>query len=227
MPTSCRALAAQIGLSGPHVVHNGAEVRDGGASVHRWPLGRGRVDALLAVCRDHDLYAELYIGEGYVATDRRSGARPHWDLLRAQPDGLVADGDLDAVLKATLLLFPDDDEERVLADLTAADLNPGPARAPALPDVLFVNVTAAGTDKGAAVAAAAAHLGCEMAEVVAVGDGLNDLSMLAVAGTSIAMGQAPAIVQAAAHLVAPECDADGVAHALRAAVAWHEHERLR
>jgi Cof subfamily protein (haloacid dehalogenase superfamily) len=220
MPSACRALAGQLGLSGPHVVHNGAEVRADGASVRRWPLDRAQVDALLAVCAAHDLYAEVYVGDGYWVTDRRDRARPHWDLLSEGPSGLIADCDLDAVLKATLLLFDDDDLDGVLDDLAAADLACGPAHAPAIPQVTFVNVTAPGADKGAALAAAAAHVGCGLDEVVAVGDGLNDLSMLAVAGTAIAMGQASSEVIAAAHLVVPEVDADGVDHALRAALGW-------
>lgn len=220
MPGACRDLAAQVGLSGPHVVHNGAEVRADGASVRTWPLGRAQVEALLRVCARRDLYAELYIGDGFVVTDRREAARPHWALLGSEPDGLVADGDLEHVLKATVLVFAHGDTDAVIADLTAADLTSGPAHAPAVPDVTFVNVTADGADKGAALVAAAAHVGCDLEGVVAIGDGLNDLSMLMRAGTAMAMGQAPAAVQEAAHIVVPEIDADGVAHALRAAVAW-------
>jgi Cof subfamily protein (haloacid dehalogenase superfamily) len=220
MPAACAALAEQAGLSGPHVVHNGAEVRADGVPVHTWPLSADRVATLLEVCRRHDLYAELYVGDGYLVTDQRMVAAPHWALLGSLPDGVVGDEPPPEVLKATVLAFPGDDVEGVLADLRAAGLTPGPAQAPAVPDVTFVNVTAEGADKGRAVAAAAAHLGCTLAEVVAVGDGLNDLSMLAVAGTAIAMGQSGAVVREAAHIVVPELDDDGVAHALRAAVGW-------
>ena len=48
-------------------------------------------------------------------------------------------------------------------------------------------------------------------EVMAFGDGLNDLEMLAWAGHSVAMENAPAIVQRRARSVAPSNDDDGVA----------------
>jgi Cof subfamily protein (haloacid dehalogenase superfamily) len=222
MPMACGELAHQLGLSGPHVVHNGAQLWVDGETIRTWGLPRVQARLLVDLCRHQGLYAEFYIGDGYWITDRREEARRHWDLLSAAPRGLITERDLDIdeVIKATVLLFPDDDAPAVVAQLAAAGLTVGPAHAPALPEVTFVNVTDAGADKGVALAAAAEHLGQDLSHVLAVGDGLNDLSMLAVAGTAIAMGQAVPEVRSMAHLVVPELDADGVAHALEAAVAW-------
>lgn len=223
MPSACAALAAQVGLTGPHVVHNGAEVRASDRSLRTWPLEPGTAEKLLTICRRRSLYVELYAGVDFWASDARRPARPHWELLGRRPRGSIEECDLDTVLKASVLLFPGDDLDRLLADLHAVGLTAGPAHAPAMPEVTFVNVTAKGSDKGAALAVAASHVGCTLAEVVAVGDGLNDLSMLEVAGTAIAMGQALPEVRAAAHLIVPEIDADGVAHALDAALDWRLH----
>jgi len=52
-------------------------------------------------------------------------------------------------------------------------------------------VRAAGGDKGTALAYVADHYGVPMSEVVAIGDWINDLPMLRVAGRSFAMGHAP------------------------------------
>ena len=59
-------------------------------------------------------------------------------------------------------------------------------------------VRAAGVDKGTAIDWVARHHGVSAAEVVAVGDWLNDIPMLRRAGRSFAMGQAPNEVKAAA-----------------------------
>ena len=59
-------------------------------------------------------------------------------------------------------------------------------------------VRAAGVDKGTAIDWVARHHGVTAAEVVAVGDWLNDIPMLRRAGRSFAMGQAPVAVKAAA-----------------------------
>ncbi|CAN5923874.1 pyridoxal phosphatase [soil metagenome] len=57
---------------------------------------------------------------------------------------------------------------------------------------------AAGGTKGTALAWMAAHHGISMSETVCVGDWLNDLPMLSVAGRSFAMGQSPPEVKKAA-----------------------------
>jgi Cof subfamily protein (haloacid dehalogenase superfamily) len=78
----------------------------------------------------------------------------------------------------------------------------------------ILTLTAAGADKGAALVAACRHLGVDLADVVAFGDARNDLPMFAVAGASVAMGQASDDVRAAASYVAAASADDGVAGAV-------------
>jgi len=54
--------------------------------------------------------------------------------------------------------------------------------------------------------------------LLVVGDSGNDISMFAVAGTAVAMGQASAEIRAAAHLVTEPFDDDGSALALHALI---------
>jgi Cof subfamily protein (haloacid dehalogenase superfamily) len=80
-------------------------------------------------------------------------------------------------------------------------------------------VRAAGPTKGTAVEWIARHHGVTLADVVVVGDWLNDLPMFKVAGRSFVMGQAPETVKDAA---TDRLDADcfgggGVAEAIRKA----------
>ena len=75
------------------------------------------------------------------------------------------------------------------------------ATSPSFPDVRFQNILKTGTCKGKAVKALADHLGISMSEVVAVGDGFNDLSMLQVVGMPVAMGNAYDEVKAVAKYV--------------------------
>ncbi len=67
--------------------------------------------------------------------------------------------------------------------------------------------------KAVGIEAVVHHLGLERADVVAVGDGYNDLEMLAYAGTAVAVEGAPAPLLAEADLVVPGPDDAGVAHA--------------
>ncbi len=80
-------------------------------------------------------------------------------------------------------------------------------------------VRAAGGDKGTALKYVADHYGVAMSEVVAVGDWINDIPMLKVAGRSFAMAHAPDNVKAHATdaLDATSLDGGGVARAIEIA----------
>ncbi len=71
-----------------------------------------------------------------------------------------------------------------------------------------------GVSKASALADVADRLGVAQADVLAIGDGRNDVEMLRWAGRGVAMGQAPLEVQEAADDVTETVHNDGVAHEL-------------
>ena len=77
-------------------------------------------------------------------------------------------------------------------------------------------VRAAGCSKGTAIAALGAHHGVSVADIVVVGDWLNDVSMFRVAGRSFAMAGSPAQVADAAtdRLTSIAAQGGGVAEAI-------------
>jgi Cof subfamily protein (haloacid dehalogenase superfamily) len=81
-------------------------------------------------------------------------------------------------------------------------------------DPICIEVTAAGVSKGAALSSILAKSSHTDPRVLAIGDGLNDLPMFALAKTSVAMGNAPLAVQQYADRITATCDEDGVAQAL-------------
>ena len=81
-----------------------------------------------------------------------------------------------------------------------------------------LEINAPDVTKGAALTALAEELGIPMAQVMALGDHVNDVSMLAVAGYGVAMGNAAPAALAAANYVTLRNDEDGVAAAIRALV---------
>ncbi len=79
----------------------------------------------------------------------------------------------------------------------------------------FFEATHPLVNKGTAVRYLAEEvLQLQAANVMAIGDNFNDLEMLEYAGIGIAMGNAPAGVQAIADWVAPDVEVDGVAAAI-------------
>jgi len=79
---------------------------------------------------------------------------------------------------------------------------------------IYLEATAAGINKGAAIQELTRSLGVDLADVLAVGDSENDLSMFEMAGTAVAMGNAAQKVKDAADYVAPTNDEDGLAWVL-------------
>lgn len=75
----------------------------------------------------------------------------------------------------------------------------------------IVEVSVAGDHKAAALADLADHLGITAADVIAFGDGDNDLEMLEWAGTGVAMGNAADVTLAVADVITASVDEGGVA----------------
>ena len=216
-------LQQQLGADGPHILHNGAEVRSDGTTVAAWSLTHDQVDHLLTIAHAHtDVYLEIYGTSGFHVSDWDERARVHWELLRAEPLSVLdrasdlGDG---PVPKATFTTFTDTARTWLDDQLAGLEAELGTAGSPRAPGLSFTNVNQPGATKGAAVRRAADHLGVPLSAVAAIGDASNDRSMLALAGTAIAMGQAPPEIHDAAHLVTASVDDDGLAVALDALVA--------
>ena len=80
------------------------------------------------------------------------------------------------------------------------------------PDNVEINQRCA--NKGEAILALAEHLGIKREEVLAFGDGLNDLTMLKAAGIGVAMANASDKVKEFADRITRSCDEDGVARGI-------------
>ncbi|MGJ9424062.1 HAD family hydrolase [Aeromicrobium sp. CF3.5] len=102
-----------------------------------------------------------------------------------------------------------DDFHEIVADLGLGDTN------------YYVGYTAwldlapEGVSKASGLDVLCQRLGLEAADVLAVGDGNNDIEMLRWAGRGVAMGQGPDSVKAAADAVTGPIDADGLVDELR------------
>ena len=78
----------------------------------------------------------------------------------------------------------------------------------------FLELTPKGIDKAQSLQRLLAHLGMKREDLMAFGDGFNDLSMLEYAGMGVAMGNAVDEVKAIADFITISNDEDGIAIAL-------------
>ncbi len=75
----------------------------------------------------------------------------------------------------------------------------------------FLEVVPKGVDKALSLKRLLAHVGCTESDMIAAGDGFNDLSMIQLAGFGVAMANAQDVVKEAADYVTLSNDEDGVA----------------
>jgi Cof subfamily protein (haloacid dehalogenase superfamily) len=217
-PAGVDVVRKHTGSRGADVVHNGALVLDGGTPIGGWPMPATAAARIAQWSLDHQVYAEFAVGSDFLVSDCREVARPAFDDIAGGPDGAVADVDLTAAetFKITIYAFEQEHGPAAIALGEELGLHVDPSTAPIFPGVNILNLTASGISKGNGVEWAARRAGIPARELLVVGDSGNDVSMFAVAGTAVAMGQASDEIKAAAHLVTEPFDDDGCALALHA-----------
>lgn len=202
----------------------------------------------LVVCSNGAVTAEALTGRvldrrGFTA----EGAARLLERLRARVPGVVLGVDTvaglrlepgfaellsdcwahEAVPDAAVALSADDPPVKVLAvhaSLPAAPLGeslvrPGDAVETTRSTPYFLEISPRGVDKGAALRRLAGHYGVPVPATAAVGDMPNDLPMLRAAGLAAAVANAHPEVLAAADLVLPGNEEEGVARLIEAVCA--------
>lgn len=194
-----RRLSDQLGGGGCLISSNGAAVHDHQARlVHRTAIDPGCVDFLIGDPAFRGVHVNVYRSEDWLV----ERAEPH--LLQYHQDSGFAYrvADLrsmgpDDVLK--VFFYGEPAELKTLEALVLDRHGERLTTTFSLPVTL--EIMAKGVSKGTALARVAEGLGIPLSEVVAFGDGMNDLEMLKVAGTGILMANAdPRLKEALPHL---------------------------
>lgn len=114
------------------------------------------------------------------------------------------------------------DEQKVLQVCPYIDEDMERRIAPLLPECsptrwmpLFMDFNMRGTDKSSGAMRVAEYYGLRMDEVMAFGDGGNDISIVRDAGVGVAMGNACEELKAVADYITTSVDEDGVYNALK------------
>jgi Cof subfamily protein (haloacid dehalogenase superfamily) len=205
---------AQAGLDAAAIAAGGADVRlAGGESVARHTIPADAVEFLAGLCDRAHWVATLSTPERAY---RRAETLPPW--AANAPEWLKPVTTFDGVPRDAVLSLLAElrDGDVHLAELEAWAGRLAMHNAVSFNGDALLTVTAAGVDKGAGLLALCAATGVAPRDAVAIGDSEVDLPMFAVAGVSIAMGNATAPVQARATRITGAADDDGVAQALRA-----------
>jgi Cof subfamily protein (haloacid dehalogenase superfamily) len=210
-----RGYAERLDPDGWHIFQNGASV------VHL-PSGRTRsavmppetVAALVALAAVRPWPLELYSDTEYAVESTMPRAVEHAALLGEHFRPRRFDSLHGPVVRAQWVVGHEEAPGVVEEMRGVPGLLVSPSGSPVMPDTTFVNLTAAGVEKGVALRALAGEYGIPLERVMMVGDGNNDLGAMRVAGVAVAMGNAEPEVFGVAHHVVGHVDRGGLVEAL-------------
>ena len=219
--TSSRRFIRELGLDSPHIFFDGALVSrdDAGDEIYARPIERTILLEMIDFAHRYETDLELYSAEGYFSERETWSTSAHRRFFGSEP----TIGELsrltgnERIIKGALVVTGPEEAAGIarFAERFADRLYFSRVTTPAFPDITFINLLAPDTTKGAALEVLAAHLGLSLAEVAAVGDGQNDMSLLATAGLGIAMGNAQDELKDIADHVTLDVDEHGLAAAIK------------
>ena len=213
-PSGLRRLAETLDVRLPMAAYNGGILLDGdGSFAERHPIDPVAALEFQAMVGAAPVSWWIFADGIWHADDL---ANPHVprERLSSDQEPVIAPPTTDLVARAEKITLVSDDHallERLDAQGCAA-LRGRATIARSQP--YYLDMTDLCANKGAAVRALARMMDVPIEEVAVIGDMANDLPMFAVAGLSIAMGQAPPEVRGAAQLVTTSNEEDGVANAI-------------
>ncbi len=223
----CSALRfhSEVGSTLPMLAYQGAWIQDPATQqIHQHlPVSRTTAEQLLNYFESDQLRSLLsvhfYINDQLYVREVTPETQIYSARANIQP---IAVGDLRKALtlEPTKVLALSDDTAIIDQLLGTLRKQYTPAELYLTKSVAtFFEATNPAANKGAAVRYLAEELlGLEAKNVMAIGDNYNDLEMIDYAGLGIAMGNAPADVQAIAQWVAPGVEQDGAAAAIEALI---------
>ena len=217
---ACTKILSQLALDGYHIFFDGALVcnPETGEEVYADPINKDLVRQLAEYVHRIDINMDFYSTSQYFieretwATEIR---RTFYGLTPVLVD-FTRLWQQERIIKGTLVVRSAEEKARANdCYLHFKDrLTFSWSGTPAYPGVDFINILAKDVSKGASLKALTAFLKIPLDEVVALGDGANDIPLLTAAGLAIAMDNASTEVKAVADYVTLDVDHSGVSAAI-------------
>ena len=222
---ACRGIITQLELDGYHIFFDGALVSSSRPErvVYSRPISRETLRQVIDFSRDNDISIDLYSASRYYVERETWSSSLHRDFFGVEPT-MTEFANLweqDTIIKAGMVITSAEElaKTEAIRDQFTDRLRFSLVKTPSYPNTEFVNIVAPGVSKGSAMVALSEHMGIEKGEIVAIGDGMNDIELLASSGLGIAMGNAPDEVKAVADEVTLDTNNSGLAAAIEKLLA--------
>lgn len=212
MVESMLPAAGLVRPNAPIIAYNGGAVYDLDERrvTHQTPVEVGSARELLRLAEQLGVHAQAFLDGGYVYEQDNDFSRAY--AVSAGVTGRAVHMPLSEYVQSDpfkILLIAS--EERI-AELLPVFRERFQGRVNCVNSKMtFIECIAPGIDKGEALLSLARDLGVQRHEILAFGDGQNDLEMLNMAGLGYAMANAKGDVKRRAPHIAPSNEEDGVA----------------
>jgi len=217
---ACLGIINQLSLDSYHIFADGALVSNpnSGREIYVQPIDKMVVKQAVEFAHLNGINLGLYSANHYFVGRETWASDIRRDFYHTQP--IIVDisklWQKERIIKGALTVRSPEERAKIeILYLQFKDsLSFSWTKTPAYPEVDFINVLTPDVSKGKALEALASFLGIPLAQVMAVGDGTNDVSLLSSAGLAIAMGDASDELKALADYVTLDVDHSGLAAAI-------------
>lgn len=223
MPVSAAYFARQLNMNCPVISCNGGVVQplDGSAPIFEAHFPPATVRSLIEMCYAENWHLRWYIGDAVYVREYDSRMFPAYVTTKGLDIRPIGDDYAKYVNDVTQLVVCDYHHHiRSIYEQIAAEFS---GRIGLQQNTGYsMDITPPGITKSVGLAKLAEHLGIARDEIMAIGDGDNDLTMIEYAGTGVAMENAIDEAKQIAQFTTKDCDDDGVAYAFEKLVLGGE-----
>lgn len=211
---SAQKIAAQVGLNVPIITYQGSLIKNliDGRVLYERAVPPEAARYIYEYSEKHGLHLQLYFGDGLYVKEDNEKIKSYTRLTSLPYKVAENFRELVSMPQTKMLII----DEPARLDQIAEELRES------LKDQVHITKSKAHYleflhkegNKGAAVSFLADHIGCQMDQVIAIGDSWNDREMLEVAGLGVAMGNAIDDLKEIADYVTLTNNEEGVKHVI-------------
>ncbi len=206
--------ARQLGINVPLITYHGALIRkaDGGETIWHRPVPLEAAIRVAEYALERRYHLNLFIDDVFCIPEENEYTRAYQTLSHVEFKYIgnpVAYLRREKVLPTKINIVAFEGMDLIMEEMTAAFAHQVTITQ-ARPE--FLEITHLEATKGIALRHLAEEAGIKREEVAAIGDSLNDISMLEYAGTGVAVANAREEVKGVAQVITLSNLEDGVAH---------------
>ncbi|MFW6230051.1 MAG: Cof-type HAD-IIB family hydrolase [Halanaerobium sp.] len=205
----------KLKLDTPLITYNGALVKDkSGKVIQESTISRNLTKEIIKFAEDYGMHIHFYNEGNYYYRWKNNYAKEYDEITGVS--GIETRVKLQDYIKNPALKLLIIEAEKKRREYFKNELNKFYRNRLSISSSMetYIEITAANVNKGRALADLADDYNILPEEIVAIGDGYNDLSMLEMAGLGVAMENAPEEVRSRADRITQSNDNQGVTKVL-------------